>query len=266
MRSAAGHCYNATDTSIWMPTPAHENDEPKTITRLGVLHTDPEDLNPAESLEAALKKLKETGEDFSSCLIVVPEAFNFRGEYNNLHDPRRKLDPKIEDCRETDVRLRRLSQEFRVAFVAGLITGELGNGFNEAHLIDGPKLELLSRKRQIDSSSSYKPDPRYPATVCDWRGISIGVLICKDAEHDRQWYQLSLLELMKTKEHPVLCIPSRFSGEGRTRYVAEDVWKRHDFPIAVASASTEPSVIQINENQTVCPSTEPEPIKFMDLP
>jgi hypothetical protein len=77
------------------------------INKLGFFHAVDSPSSPIKSLREHLEAARE---HLSDCVVVLPEAFNYWP-----YSERGSLDTSIENC------LKRLSDRFNVAFVAGLI-------------------------------------------------------------------------------------------------------------------------------------------------
>lgn len=84
---------------------------------------------------------------FAQTVIVLPEAFNIVGEY---YEPTKRIEPDA----SVEAGLKRLSDESRLCFIAGLVNCE--GHFNEAVLIDADHRQVLSRKTANDGSVCYQ--------------------------------------------------------------------------------------------------------------
>jgi predicted amidohydrolase len=181
------------------------------INNVGFFHFGSERRDdPATSLKQALREFRdsEATENASpklkagDCLIVLPEGFNCAGGY--------RLDAG-EPCLEIDDAIRRLSVEFQVAFVAGLMEPiSPGKRYNSAFLIDGDIRRLLARKQTDDRLLNYEPAdyncPRFH------RGIWIAALICVDGfgfnENNLKEAHRRVLDFLTSRSPKVLCVPA----------------------------------------------------------
>src|SRR5262245_54757992 len=102
------------------------------VRNIGFFHFGCADQSdPLTSLGASLE-IERDQRELGDCLIVTPEAFNIRNGYWKPKDDRQP-DLSIAE------RLRKLSSDFGVALVAGLIEEGVGGkpGYSSARLIDG---------------------------------------------------------------------------------------------------------------------------------
>jgi predicted amidohydrolase len=111
------------------------------------------------------------GRDF---LIVLPECFNFAGDYKNM-----KLEPKI-PANDALRQLADLSREYRIVFVTGLLHAI--DRFNSAYLVDadlGPhEWRLLCHKRDRDCTEHYTCYPDEPTNcgnLLTGRALTLGL-------------------------------------------------------------------------------------------
>lgn len=156
------------------------------------------------SLRSALFEASQT-KSISDCLIVLPEAFNIHGGYRD--DPRpRPLDSSIPEA------LIRLSKEFRVAFVAGLIESRRQQQrYNCAYLIDNATWHLLCCKEQSDGTCNYDCCAANCNQPVSHRGLWIAALICLDAgtsEFSERGMQIRAGIAENEPKQAVLCIPA----------------------------------------------------------
>lgn len=213
---------------------------------------------------SAIKTLSEYLEDarihLSDCLIVLPEAFNLWPYNKDNKSP----DPSVRNC------LKKLSEIFKVAFVAGLIENREGEklGHNSAYLIDGDLCKVLSCKTGCDGVGAYKScvseDTPFPH-----RGICIAALICMDASSNScnrgstneqqkamtQFNQRRNRIKEGTKNHRVaFCIPSRMEQTDTTGLAKE--WSEQ-LPNAVVVLANAPSVANEKFRSVIYPKGEP---------
>jgi hypothetical protein len=245
-----------------------------TIKRIGFFHFATAGTgDPVESLRESLQKKAEGREEatknkcFDDCLIVLLEAFNFRGEYSGKVDA--SLYPSIKN------KLADLSSERKVAFVVGLIEESAYNksGYSSAYLIDGKEVcERLSCKTAEDwpepSLARYRP--RW--SPCDktilHRGVCVAALVCMDGsdsptkaknmnginEERRKGDQIAHRHkalLDQIDEHggtpAVLCIPARMLS--LSSEAVATCWRERAPRIAIVVAnatSAYPSVIRFD--------------------
>jgi hypothetical protein len=181
---------------------------PRQISRVGVFHFGGCDKgDPVASLEVSLSEAETFQGDLSNCLIVLPEAFNIRTEYD------RDCRPEGEIC----CALRDLSVRRNVALVVGLLesSGE-GKPYNSAFLIDGDFYALLSRKISDGGKGVYRfPEDTDNATAIAHGGVCVAGLICMDAKmfcQRGEWFGRLREKLRSTAcARRVLCVPARFS-------------------------------------------------------
>jgi predicted amidohydrolase len=174
----------------------------RSIKRIGFFHFGSDaKTDPVGSLEAKLNsasdpKLRDT-------LLVLPEAFNVRGGfYSTL--------PELDHGACS--RLRTISAERRVVFIAGIIDS-IG-GSNSAYLFDG-----RSDPKFLTSKANGGRDGLYAGceaafTPINCGGLGIGVLICDDAMWSSYGEpQQRILTSIKGlgMEHSFLCIPACMS-------------------------------------------------------
>src|SRR6185437_12977139 len=143
------------------------------INKVGFFHCCNNDATSA--IRSLSEYLEEARKYLDECLIVIPEAFNL-WPYKKDN---KSSDPSVRNC------LKKLSEIFKVAFVAGLIENREGEklGYNSAYLIDGDLCKVLSCKTGCDGVGAYKScvseDTPFPH-----RGICIAALICMDASNN----------------------------------------------------------------------------------
>jgi len=197
------------------------------ISKIGYFHFGETDkADPVRSLQRSLEQEQRTRGDqaFAGALIVLPEAFNIKGDYFESVQP----DPSVEAS------VRKISKNLGVCFVVGLIDRSKSDrpGYSRACLIDGSKAETLTYKADRDGSPNYVTHACWDRPLRH-RGVFIVSLICHDAADDtprpRRLDELSrlmaawqekkerhrrLLAQMTTHPPPVrvaLCIPGRMN-------------------------------------------------------
>ena len=220
------------------------------IKRVGFFHFGSLDkTDPIASLGTSLAAEVSKNGGLNDCLLVVPEAFNIRNDYHNHNRNARYRDPLISK------EIKRLSVEFEVAFVAGLIeSGEpLGSGYSSAYLIDGDVCKLLSRKMEDDGSHNYKVCPENCDRPILHRGICIAALLCKDASNPSVVMsprQAVLLERIpkSASTRVVLCVPAAMTSV-LSRLVV-NAWPTEIAVIVSNSDLRQPSVMRIGSNLT----------------
>jgi len=202
-----------------------------------------EGADPVASLRACLQE-PSVWFDLTESVVVLPEAFNVVGEY--WVPNRRRFDASISSS------LRKISVDFGVALVAGLIENESsGLGYSAAYLIDGDVRKLLSRKMKDDRSGVYRPCPTAESDeLAPYRGIYLAALICVDGldfnphgPSDRQSTLLRRIAGCKPSA-TALCVPSH-SAEYYTPGVAQN-WPSYLHVLIANSSPGQPSVMRIS--------------------
>jgi predicted amidohydrolase len=172
---------------------------------------------PIEALDQALNDARTVGTILKDTLIVLPEAFNIKKPYFDLKEP--DVNPAI--CRQLASR----SQEYGCVFVAGLIiddTPDIRPCYSSAYLIDGASTPVrLARKGRKDNSevsnveaakSNWAPNytayDSFEGCSVQHRGISIGALLCMDAECDEFCEALTKSLHGHNAMYSVLCVPA----------------------------------------------------------
>ncbi|MDQ2841571.1 MAG: hypothetical protein M3Y72_11150 [Acidobacteriota bacterium] len=223
------------------------------LDRVGFFHFGGNKDNPSHSLKDSLQ-VKDK-EHLRESLIVIPEAFNVRGDYYGTPC-----------CRDASIckQLRDISAELGVCFVAGLIDEQTNR--SGAYLIDGGNYQELSQKRGSDISSCYVPAPASSHdNLVPHRGLGIAALVCMDAAQDnnpnKPW-RTALLErinLQLADSRVVLCVPSRMTGGLFDPIEIAKKWRkdlnasaRERFAVVIASATGSHSLIQIGDSDPVC--------------
>jgi hypothetical protein len=177
---------------------------PGQISRVGVFHFGSCDKgDPVASLEDSLSEAETSNGNLSDCLIVTPEAFNIRTEFNG------QCRPDSEICRA----LREMSARRNVALVAGLLESPdcLGREYSSAFLIDGDTCERLSCKISVDERHPYQPhlDPNNSKAIAHG-GVCVAGLICMDAKmfcQHGEWFGRLREKLRSTAcARRVLCV------------------------------------------------------------
>jgi hypothetical protein len=199
-----------------------------------------EEADPIASLRSSLRD-PSVLYDLRECIVVLPEAFNVRGDY--WTPGRRHIDGSITAA------LKEVSIEFGVALVAGLVENENGRlGCNSAYLIDGGANKLLSRKMIDDGSGVYKPCTENCDQPLVHRGVCLAALICVDGlqfnrnSPSRRQAQL-LLRMSECKTgSAVLCLPAH-TLEYYTPGVALS-WPSYLHILVANSHHLQPSVIR----------------------
>jgi hypothetical protein len=182
---------------------------------------------PIETLKRELDKQEAIDENLSECLLVLPEAFNVVGDYNDA-DP----DPSILKA------LVRISTGRGVAFVVGLKTRRSpcgGGPFNCAYLIDGGMPRLLACKSSQDYAGGYRE--RICCLPVSHRGHHIAARICRDA--------LDAESPPDKFKKAILCVPAHFTIENPLN-VAEAWNGKTNLLIVANSCSRYPSLMQIH--------------------
>lgn len=196
------------------------------------------------SLRASLLEASETY-DLSDSLVVLPEAFNIF-DYsisNSLPDS------------SVDTNLRKLSLEFGVALVVGLVEAESDESYSSAYLIDKDVRKLLSRKVEDDRSNNYKPSEKCDRPI-RYRGVCLSALICMDAAgyNQNNKRHASILErLGSCGDFPkLLCVPAHLTSRPSTNMANR--WPEH-LIIVLSNSYVDtdaPSVIRIGGKQPIC--------------
>jgi hypothetical protein len=166
------------------------------LKAVGFLHFGAGHGAPLRVLRTALQGTEEQCGNgaLAESLIVLPEGFNIHKPYFDRQPP--NTDPNI-FCD-----LERISDEFRCAFVAGLMVGDtpgVSPPYNSAYLIDGSHRVLLSRKRKADDteasrvqgrswSANYTAYPNFYTIPVSHRGLGIAALVCLEAQSDQEPY------------------------------------------------------------------------------
>ena len=170
------------------------------IAKIGAFHFGKNHSNPLEELRTVLDKADRTEMEsgkgpLASSLIVLPEAFNIRKQYRDARS-QCHFYPDDPCC------LRRIAEDFGVAFVVGLIL-EQGYGimprFSSAYFIDASRQVLMCHKICKDNFEGSDNDTKYNYKACkvaecdlqnpyvhETEGIVIGALICLDAHPPRK--------------------------------------------------------------------------------
>ncbi len=206
-----------------------------------------EGADPIDSLKHCLQEVSLPGE-LDESLVILPEAFNVRGDY--WVPAQRRYDAGILRS------LKRLSAEFGVALVAGLIEGRRPeHSYSAAYLIDGDFLRILSRKIIDDGSGLYKPALAGSDVVLSHRGINVAALICVDGLAFNSGCpnvrQSNIIQRMRACEQgtAVLCLPAH-SLEYYTTGVATS-WPV-DVTVMISNSSPrQPSVIRVSGDPAV---------------
>jgi len=196
----------------------------------------------------------------SESLIVLPEFFNVPGGCGGIN---RTVDLSV------DAALRRVSLEFGVCFVAGLVEEGGRQRYNSAYLIDGAVRRLLSRKVLNDGSGNYTV-----AECCDCpcphRGFGIAALICMDAadisacgQPERHQALLDRLDDFGAVPR-VLCVPACFTGYD-TEKAARYWWKKGIPTVIANSCPSYPSVIFV-DNTPICIDGSQNAIRVAGFP
>lgn len=180
-------------------------------------------LSREPRLERRLRDLP--GRDF---LIVLPECFNFAGDYKNM-----ALEPKI-SANDALRQLADLSREYRIVFVTGVLHAI--DNFNSAYLVDHDlgtptPWRLLCHKMVPDHTDQYKicdEEPTNCRNPSHWKGAYVGALICVDAH--RSLTMENRLKECKCGGPSVLCIPAW--ADSASNLFASDRWKRSERPIS----------------------------------
>ncbi len=216
------------------------------INNIGFFHFGSDDKSdPMRSLAISLEKAVTTKRCLTGSLLVLPEAFNIRNDYQTLSAP----DPSVVYA------LKEMSKEHGMAFVAGLLHRR--TRYSCAHLIDGDTCRLLSRKRDRDGSPNYQPYEGVSDGPCLHRGVWIAALICHDAagnpapggnwDQKRQWQAAMAKQIEACKDcvHALLCIPGRMVTVSSKSVATSWSSQRPDLTVVVANAtSSQPSVIR----------------------
>jgi len=200
------------------------------LESLGVFHFGHRDQScPLGSLECQLKTIEASLE---RALIVLPEAFNVPDGYYGGTGPT----PSIKKM------LLALSEQHKVAFVAGLIEEEpatgYSKGFNSCYLIDAECANgsvLLCQKRKDCWDRICFANPEGCLNPVNHRGVGIAALICNDFINCEDATRKALIDDWrwagcKTK---ILCAPSCSTSMG-VLITADTKWESQ---LCVAAAN-----------------------------
>jgi predicted amidohydrolase len=152
------------------------------ITNIGFFHFGREYGNPIEALRCALEARGKAA--VKGALIVLPEGFNVGECYHDSTDQRRPEECVID-------RLKYLTLEYGVAFVAALVLDLGGKKRNSAYLIDQNEYWLICHKMLQDDFGVYEGwnEGGVEGNPQSFGGIMIGCLICADSDppQRRSW-------------------------------------------------------------------------------
>jgi hypothetical protein len=240
------------------------------INKIGFFHYDAVDKwEPVESLESSIyARLSKSGENYlNDSLIVLPEAFNFRGEYT----PR--CGYQIESSVATKHRLKTLAKQFGIVFVVGLIDNDEPRQplppLSSAYLITSTCCHRLCRKTGSDNLATADMLPvgdrgdnlyRRCELMCNTPILyddhtCIAALLCMDAtarpgpqtDNSKQHNALRAKVCISHRK-TILCVPARMR-QFPTLGVADE-WHDVDFVLANACHYSDsvgrPSVIRID--------------------
>lgn len=173
---------------------------------------------PLGCLEAAPKDARKS-EDIRDSLIVLPEGFNCKDyRAKNTCDTGKGI---LDD-------LANISNDFSVAFVAGLITADdeaVSRRYSSPYLIVGDKHPILiCQKTGDDSSGNYTPcDQDYDVeNPCDQNDYSIGALIRMDANGGSRQRTIEPKLENSHASQKILCIPACMDHQYRLEQFIQD--------------------------------------------
>lgn len=248
--------------------------EQPAIDEVGFFHFGKVDkADPIESLEVSLRA-ESTRRRLNNCLLVLPEAFNFRRGYLDCSADRPDGSIRLQ--------LAELSRELGVAFVSGLIQGSVDDqvnsprGYSCSYLIDGEVEEVLSFKSGRDWNDPSCAKYTESANPCDkailHREICVASLICMDGvadsrPTDRQAALLQAIQSARKQFPAVLCIPARMTMY-TTLGIARE-WARwlNKLTVVVANAAFKqgyPSVILDSRDEPTCVEGETSTVCFVN--
>jgi hypothetical protein len=144
------------------------------LQKIGFFHfANPDKSQPLASVKA---RLDERGkDDLKDSLVVLPEAFNLKGEYTRT----RRTDYVVEPSAKVKHSLTQLAKQFDMVFVVGLIDNDEPDRpdppYSSAYLITSTCCCCLSRKIGRDDLADchhdqrlYQPFPRELDTPSAW--------------------------------------------------------------------------------------------------
>lgn len=169
--------------------------------------------DPIGSLRSKL--CESTKDRLAESLIVLPEAFNFPGDYWDSNN-KAQLVPNVKDA------LEKIALHFNVAFVVGLIDSDARSS---AYLIDGhDRPKLICCKVANDKLGRYKPctDNDAATNPVPYKGSCVAALICNDASNGRD-RRRALMERMDAlaSTSRILCIPACDTTTPRDQFLQD---------------------------------------------
>jgi predicted amidohydrolase len=256
------------------------------LQKIGCFHFgNPDKSRPLLSLENSIKaRLAAQGEDdLRDSLIVLPEAFNLRGEYESRD--RYEVDPAT----AIKHRLGQLGKLFGIVFVVGLIDNDEALGptppLSSVYLSTSTCCCRLCHKagkddmaQDADGGALYQPslepaDAPFLHEQTTW----IAGLLCMDAvthpnpnqpyADNRERHNKLKARMAKLGAETILCVPARMRALGTKEIERE--WPQMHFALANSCRPTDsrhhPSVIRLkDQNRVMFPEDEFKPQKEMD--
>jgi predicted amidohydrolase len=230
------------------------------LRQIGFFHFCGEDRSdPVGSLRASLVEAARSA-DISGALVVTPEGFNIPNGYLGSGC---RVDPLALPA------LAKVSAEFKIALVAGLIESKdaEGPGYSSAYLIDSRGLHLLTRKMKDDQSGNYKLCSQDCDRPTEYGGASVAALICMDAAGFKAKINRHtiLLERMafRSRASKILCIPSHMLTYDSAA-IAQS-WPEDVSVVLANSSGNQPSVLRFGTQQ-ICEHRKLNVVWFAPLP
>jgi hypothetical protein len=196
------------------------------LAGIGVFHFGQRNLGrPIEQLTQALDESPAPADT----LLVLPEAFNIKGEYSDTDHDRTILCSLIE-----------LSKRYNIAFMAGLMEGaQAPDRFNGGYLIDSDTVALLTYKRCNDSKGGYTVKKYFEPKV--YRGITLACLICADSYSDAscsnmEFHKEIKQRFTKAEDGTVLCVPAHLQTLDPREGIVNH-WRQHFEVVAFANCT-----------------------------
>jgi hypothetical protein len=248
------------------------------LQKIGFFHfANPDKSQPLASLKARLDERDK--DDLKNSLVVLPEAFNLRGEYT----PRADYD--VEPSISVKHSLTQLAKQFDMVFVVGLIDNDEPDRpkppYSSSYLITSTCYCCLSRKIGRDDLADcphdqrlYQPFPHPSDTPSQHdQKAHIAGLLCMDAVRQPCPHIPSISNCARHDELkadmaklgsalPILGVPARMRS--LTTKGIDGEWPDVHFVLANAcppsDSNTHPSVIRIKGRDPVMYPNDPSTI------
>jgi hypothetical protein len=153
-----------------------QQSEQPNLSKVGYFHFGNR-AHGSDGFKALRATLEMAGhESVRDSLIVLPEAFNLRGDYRPRTD-----DDEISLDLLMVPKLRRLSQAFDISFVAGLIESIGCRVTSSAYVVSASKCDFLATKVGDDGTGIYEWGLGINDQIVSHRGVYIASQICMDS-------------------------------------------------------------------------------------